>query len=208
VAEVLNQVSWLHLPPITLSLLVRVVQAALKVEMEILARVVAIVFLILSHQQANQGFAGASGFGASFSGDTYSGAGGGAGEAGNTDGAREGGDGITCSIDSVARGGGGGGTGRVGYIGGGSGGTGGGAAGGSTNVAGAAGTVNTGGGGGGTAGGDNPRGGGAGGSGIVVLKYPDSRTITIGAGLTGSTATAGGFSTTTITAGTGNVSWA
>jgi hypothetical protein len=52
VAEVLNQVSWLHLPPITLSLLVRVVQAALKVEMEILARVVAIVFLILSHQQA------------------------------------------------------------------------------------------------------------------------------------------------------------
>jgi membrane-anchored protein YejM (alkaline phosphatase superfamily) len=52
VAEVLNQVSWLHLQPITLSLLVRVVQAALKVEMEILARVVAIVFLILSHQQA------------------------------------------------------------------------------------------------------------------------------------------------------------
>jgi hypothetical protein len=40
------------------------------------------------------------------------------------------------------------------------------------------------------------------------LKYPDSRTITIGAGLTGSTTTAGGFKTTTITAGTGNVSWA
>jgi hypothetical protein len=40
------------------------------------------------------------------------------------------------------------------------------------------------------------------------LKYSDTRTITIGAGLTGSTTTAGGFKTTTITAGTGNVSWA
>jgi hypothetical protein len=33
-------------------------------------------------------------------------------------------------------------------------------------------------------------------------------TITIGAGLTGSTATDGSFKVTTITAGTGNVSWA
>jgi hypothetical protein len=49
----------------------------------------------------------------------------------------------------------------------------------------------------------------AGGSGIVVLKYPDSRTITIGAGLTGTTAApSGGFKVTTITAGTGNVSFA
>jgi hypothetical protein len=41
------------------------------------------------------------------------------------------------------------------------------------------------------------------------LKYPDTRTITIGAGLTGSTAgPSGGFKVTTITAGTGNVSWA
>jgi hypothetical protein len=48
-----------------------------------------------------------------------------------------------------------------------------------------------------------------GGSGVVILKYPDSRTITIGAGLTGTTAApAGGFKVTTITAGTGNVSWA
>jgi hypothetical protein len=41
------------------------------------------------------------------------------------------------------------------------------------------------------------------------LKYADTRTITIGAGLTGSTgAPSGGFKVTTITAGTGNVSWA
>jgi hypothetical protein len=43
----------------------------------------------------------------------------------------------------------------------------------------------------------------------VLLKYPDAYTITIGAGLTGSTgAASGGFKTTTITAGTGNISWA
>jgi hypothetical protein len=49
----------------------------------------------------------------------------------------------------------------------------------------------------------------AGGSGLVVLKYPDTRTITIGAGLTGTTAApSGGFKVTTITAGTGNVSFA
>jgi hypothetical protein len=39
-----------------------------------------------------------------------------------------------------------------------------------------------------------------------VLKYADTRTLTVGAGLTSSTASAGGFKTTTITAGTGNVS--
>ena len=52
-------------------------------------------------------------------------------------------------------------------------------------------------------------GGGNGSIGVVILTYPDSRTITIGAGLTGTTAApSGGFKTTTITAGTGNVSWA
>jgi hypothetical protein len=50
---------------------------------------------------------------------------------------------------------------------------------------------------------------GSGGSGVVIIKYPDTRTITIGAGLTGSTpAPSGGFKVTTITAGTGNVSFA
>jgi hypothetical protein len=42
----------------------------------------------------------------------------------------------------------------------------------------------------------------------VLLRYSDSKTITIGAGLTGSTAApSGGYKVTTITAGTGNVSW-
>jgi hypothetical protein len=40
------------------------------------------------------------------------------------------------------------------------------------------------------------------------LRYPDAYTITIGAGLTGSTSSSGGYKATTITAGTGNVSWA
>jgi hypothetical protein len=47
---------------------------------------------------------------------------------------------------------------------------------------------------------------GSGGSGIVIVKYPDTRTISNpGGGLTSSTATAGGFSVTSFTAGTGNV---
>ena len=50
--------------------------------------------------------------------------------------------------------------------------------------------------------------GGGGGSDIVIIKYPTSRTITIGAGLTGTTSTVGSDRVTTITQGTGNVSWA
>ena len=50
--------------------------------------------------------------------------------------------------------------------------------------------------------------GGQGGSGVVILRYPDSYTITIGAGLTGTTTTVGSNKVTTITAGSGNVSWA
>jgi hypothetical protein len=66
--------------------------------------------------------------------------------------------------------------------------------------------VNTGGGGGGNY--DNtPRSGGSGGSGIVILRYSSARTITLGAGLTGSTATDGSDKVTTITSGTGNVSF-
>jgi hypothetical protein len=40
------------------------------------------------------------------------------------------------------------------------------------------------------------------------LRYPDLYTITLGSGVTGSTATDGSFKITTITAGSGNVSWA
>jgi hypothetical protein len=63
------------------------------------------------------------------------------------------------------------------------------------------------------AGGPNLGGGGgaygAGGKGVVILKYLTSEgTITIGAGLTGSTETSGSYKVTTITNGTGNVSWA
>lgn len=76
-----------------------------------------------------------------------------------------------------------------------------------TNVTAASnGTANTGGGGGGGAG---ANAGANGGSGVVILRYRSTLgTITIGAGLTGSTATDGDFKVTTITAGTGNVSWA
>jgi hypothetical protein len=47
-----------------------------------------------------------------------------------------------------------------------------------------------------------------GGSGVIVLRYPSTLTITIGAGLTASTSTVGADKVTTITAGIGNVSWA
>jgi len=58
-------------------------------------------------------------------------------------------------------------------------------------------------------GGANTGNGAAGGSGVVILRYPDTRTITFGAGLTGTESSAsGGFKRATITAGTGNVSWA
>jgi hypothetical protein len=42
----------------------------------------------------------------------------------------------------------------------------------------------------------------------VIIRYPANLTITIGAGLTGTTTTAGTDKVTTITNGTGNVSWA
>jgi hypothetical protein len=41
----------------------------------------------------------------------------------------------------------------------------------------------------------------------VILKYPAVASINIGAGLTGSTTTSGSDKITTITQGTGNVSW-
>jgi hypothetical protein len=73
------------------------------------------------------------------------------------------------------------------------------------------GTVNTGGAGGGGSHYNNtpPQGrpGGAGGSGVVILRYPDTVTITIGAGLTGTESSAsGGYKRATLTAGSGNVS--
>lgn len=75
-------------------------------------------------------------------------------------------------------------------------------------INGVSGTANTGGGGGG--GGQDAVTGGNGGSGIVILRYPNTRTITVGAGLTaGVTNQSVGTNEryTTLTAGSGNVSW-
>jgi hypothetical protein len=80
----------------------------------------------------------------------------------------------------------------------GAGGSGGGGAGGKL-ANGGNGTVNTGGGGGGT-GEEDTYSGGAGGSGVVILKYPDTFTATFSAGVTQSTSTSGGFKVSTITA--------
>jgi hypothetical protein len=45
-------------------------------------------------------------------------------------------------------------------------------------------------------------------AGVVILRYSNALTITIGGGLTGTTSTTGSDKVTTITAGSGNVSWA
>jgi len=157
------------------------------------------------------GIGGAGTSGQGYSGGnpsgSVSGGGGGAGGAG----ALTGGVGRASSItgSSVFRGGGGGGGGWSGS--GNEGGNGGGGRGGDFNVDNdSPGTANTGGGGGGANGYYTGGGtaGSAGGSGVVILRYSSGRTITIGAGLTGTTATSGANKITTITAGTGTVSWA
>jgi Fibronectin type III domain len=157
---------------------------------------------------ANQGFAG----GKSSDGSAGYGAGGGGGGGAvgvtGTYNAGSGGVGVATLItgSSVYYAGGGGGGGNNGAgVSPGSGGSGGGGSGSVDSSVGTAGTANLGGGGGG-GGVDSP--GGAGGSGIVILRYPSTKTITLGAGLTGSTTTVSSDKVTTITAGTGNVSWA
>ena len=68
------------------------------------------------------------------------------------------------------------------------------------------GAVNTGGGGGGVY---SSGSGGSGGSGVVILRYPNVYTISNpGGGLTFTTATVSSDKVTTVTAGTGNVSFA
>ena len=161
---------------------------------------------------SNQGYAGGNGLFIDTS--TAAGAGGGgAGQAGsNGSGANlaaiggKGGNGVAVSITgaSISYAGGGGGGVRNGTAG--AGGTGGGGAG-DTGGSPIAGTTNRGGGGG--ASGQTGAAGALGGSGVVILRWPTSSgAITIGAGLTGSTSTDGSYKVTTITAGTGNVSWA
>jgi len=134
------------------------------------------------------------------------GGGGGANEVGNDSAGNAGGAGgdglavgITGSLITYAGGGGGG----DGDGSGGAGGTGGGGAGAGSSGNGSDGTDNTGG-GGGASGAANS---GAGGSGVVILRYPNTYTVTIGSGLTGSTATDGSDKVTTFTAGTGTISF-
>ena len=183
---------------------------------------------------ANQGYAGGATVGGRPGSFTAGGGGGGAGGVGETSSnalgrAGNGGIGVATSItgSSLYFAGGGGGGSYLGGVGG-NGGLGGGG-GGSTNSASAGGSgggsalnagsngqtnadpstagsagANTGGGGGGV--GHNGTSG-AGGSGVVILRYPSSSTITLGAGLTGTTTTVGSNKVTTITSGSGNVSW-
>ena len=118
----------------------------------------------------------------------------------------DGGNGLSSSItgSAVTRGGGGGGSlYNAGTAG--SGGTGGGGDGGRSPASGGDGTVNTGGGGGGA---HSTAASGAGGSGIVILRYATAdATISVGAGLTSSSATDGSDTVVTFTAGTGTVSF-
>ena len=152
---------------------------------------------------SNQGYAGGN------SQSSQSGGGGGAGQIGQNGvaspaAAGDGGDGLAVSITGTSTyyAGGGGGMDTTGTYDG-QGGLGGGGYGEeSTNAQ--SGTANTGGGGGGTRGSQFS---GNGGSGIVILRYPNTATITVGAGLTSSTATDGSFKVTTFTAGTDSISF-
>ena len=149
---------------------------------------------------AGQGF---NGFRFTTGGGGFNNGGGGGAGAAATSGA--GGSGASSNItgSAVLRGGGGGGynNSAAGSGGGGRGGTGGN----SGNATITSGVANTGGGGGGNH--SANAWSGTGGSGVVILRYPNTHTITLGAGLSGSTATVDGNRVTTITAGTGNVSW-
>ena len=144
-----------------------------------------------SPSQGNNG-----GSGASTSDNIYTGGGGGgAGAVGSSSPNGTGGNGLSSSISgsSVTYAGGGGGGSQNGNPGG----SGGGGAGGSINAPNTvtAGAVNTGGGGGGGSNNDSPGGvpGKAGGSGIVIIRYPD--TFSLAASTTGSptVTTSGGY---------------
>jgi hypothetical protein len=127
-----------------------------------------------------------------------SGGGGGAGTVGGTSG--PGGNGKVSTITGLTYAGGGGG-GRQGSAGG----TGGGGRGGSSGVAAVAGTANTGGGGGGAFAASTATG--TGGSGVVVLRFDATLTITLSAGLSYSVAFVDNQEIVTITQGTGTVTF-
>jgi len=154
---------------------------------------------------ANEGFAGGDGTnnGATGGGGGASGVGGSGTGSGASANGGNGGAGITSSISgsSVARGGGGGGgAGSSGTAGTAS--AGGGA--GSNSGVGSSGTANTGGGGGGSR--DSANNGSAGGSGVVILRYSNLYTLSIGAGLSYSTQVLNDDKVTTFTGGSGSIS--
>jgi len=172
---------------------------------------------------SGQGYDGGTGERGGTGGMYACGGGGGAAQVGSngdyaTLTAGDGGDGLAVSITgssvAYAGGGGGGSHGDSSTYTNGSGGAGGGgdaAAQPSSQggAAGSSGSNNTGGGGGGSSSYISTGGsaGGSGGSGVVILRYPNIYTITIGSGLTGTTASDGIFYVTTLTAGTGNISF-
>lgn len=154
----------------------------------------------------NQGFAG--GDNSANGSDFADGGGGGGASQGGGDGGivknSFGGDGVSSSITGSATFRAGGGAGGINKPGG----SGGGASSPSAISNGNNGVSNTGGGGSGAVSANETiRNGGSGGSGIVILRYPSDKTITIGAGLTGTETTVGANKVATITAGTGNISW-
>lgn len=159
----------------------------------------------------NQGFKGGDSGNPFYDNKYPGGGGGGAGAAAanvsTSTTATAGGVGVSSSItgSAVFRAGGGGGSAQGGGTSGAGGNGGGGAAGSGAagSFAGTNGTANTGGGGGA----GNTATGGNGGSGVVILRYPDSypALTTIAAGLTYTTATTGGYKVYTFTAGTGMV---
>lgn len=148
----------------------------------------------------SQGYAGGRGLTDDIT-YTAGGGGGGAGATGTNAAYQSGGtggNGVASSItgSSVTRAGGGGGRTNVGTSG--SGGSGGGGSGGTSSIGGS-GTVNTGGGGGG--GQSASGGGGAGGSGIVIVKLPDTHSAVFSSGVTYSRSTAvSGYNIYSVTA--------
>ena len=170
----------------------------------------------------NQGFQGGAG---NLSGQSVGGGGGGTGTVGGDNPGATGGNGGTGTISTIISasdattysvgevsgsdvyfGGGGGGAGTSAGGGTSTGGLGGGGNGKSDSSAAEFGAANTGGGGGAS----NTGTDGQGGSGVVILKFPDTYTITVGAGLTDATSggiTSGGFTTVILTAGVDTVSW-
>ena len=147
--------------------------------------------------QGNSGGAGSSGTQV-VGGSGGGGGAGSVGTAGSGESGGNGGNGLASDItgSSITRAGGGGAWGNGSSYGAGD-------SGGAGAGNGSAGQANTGSGGGGQRNGN----GGAGGSGIVILRYPNTKTLTIGSGLTHSTATVGSDKVTSFTAGTGSINF-